>query len=95
MPVLRIPTPLRAYAEGKSEIPVSGTTVGEAVSDLAVRYPALKPHLFKEDGDLRAFVNLFKGEDNVNELQGLQTPLSDGDRLLIIPSIAGGANHVA
>jgi sulfur-carrier protein len=90
MPVLRIPTPLRSYTEGKNEVFVSGTTAGEAVTDLTVRFPTIKPHLFKEDGDLRSFVNLFKGEDNINDLQGLKTPLEEQDRLMIIPSIAGG-----
>jgi adenylyltransferase/sulfurtransferase len=60
------------------------------MTDLTAQYPAIKPHIFKEDGELRAFVNLFKGEENVNDLQGLQTPLVENDRLLIIPSIAGG-----
>jgi molybdopterin converting factor small subunit len=90
MAVLRIPTPLRAYTNGQSDVPVSGQTVADAMTDLTSRYPAIKPHIFKESGELRAFVNLFKGEENVSELQGLQTPLGDNDRLLIIPSIAGG-----
>ena len=90
MPTLRIPTPLRSYTNEQSEITVSGGTVAEAVGNLTDKFPALKPHLFKDDGDLRAFVNLFKGEDNINELQGLQTPLGEEDRLMIIPSIAGG-----
>ena len=90
MAVLRIPTPLRSYTDGKSEVPVSGGTVAEAIASLTTTYPALKPHLYKEDGELRAFVNLFKGEDNVKDLDGLQTPLGENDKLMIIPSIAGG-----
>jgi len=90
MTVLRIPTPLRSYTGGQSEIVVSGATASDALSDLTHKYPALKPHLFKDDGQLRAFVNVFKGEDNINELQGLATPITENDRLLIIPSIAGG-----
>ena len=92
MPVLRIPTPLRAYTGGQSEVPVSGGTVSDALADLTARHPAIKPHILKEDGELRAFVNLFKGEENVNDLQGLQTPLAENDRLRIIPSIAGGVD---
>ncbi len=90
MPVLRIPTPLRAYTNGMSEVPVSGPTVSDAIADLTTRHPAIKPHILQENGDLRAFVNLFRGEENVSDLQGLQTPLGENDRLLIIPSIAGG-----
>ena len=90
MAVLRIPTPLRAYTEGQSEVPVTGATVAEAIASLTATYPALKPHLYKEDGELRAFVNLFKGDENVKDLEGLNTPLAEHDRLMIIPSIAGG-----
>jgi len=90
MATLRIPTPLRAYTGGQSELSVSGATAAEALAELVGQYPAIQPHLFKEDGELRMFVNLFKGEDNIKDLQGLQTPLGEGDRLMIIPSIAGG-----
>ena len=94
MPFFRIPTPLRAYTGGKNEVQVDGATVGEAVDDLMVRFPALKAQLLRDEGQLRAFVNLFKGQDNVNDLHGLQTPLAESDQLLIIPSIAGGVSDV-
>ena len=90
MTTLRIPTPLRPYAEGKSEITVQGLTVGEALNDLVTQYPALKKHLFAETEELRPFVNLFLGDEDVRHLQGVDTPLKDGDKLMIIPSIAGG-----
>lgn len=90
MPVLSIPTPLMPYTEGKNEVIVSGTTAGEAVTDLTLRFPTIRPHLFNEEGGLRSFVNLFKGEENVNDLLGLNTLLNEQDRLMIIPSIAGG-----
>jgi len=90
MPTLRIPTPLRVYTNGDNEVQIIGATVADAMTDLVSQYPAIKPHLFKEDGDLRSFVNIFKGEDNVNDLQGLRTQVAEHDRLMIIPSIAGG-----
>ncbi len=90
MPVLRIPTPLRAYTAGQSEIPVQGPTVNAVMQDLIGQYPALRPHLYNDEGGLRPFVNLFVGENNVKDLQGLDTPLQESDRLLLIPSIAGG-----
>lgn len=92
MPVLRIPTPLRAYTGGKSEVAVSGSTVAEALDDLTMHYPTLKPHLFNEGGQLRPFVNLFLGENNIKDLQGVSTPVTDGDKLVLIPSIAGGCH---
>ncbi|GAB4546035.1 MAG: MoaD/ThiS family protein [Anaerolineales bacterium] len=91
MITLKIPTPLRAYTGGQSEVNVSGATVAEALNDLSAQYAALKPHLFNESGGLRPFVNVFLGETNIKDLQGLDTPLKDGERLMLIPSIAGGA----
>jgi molybdopterin converting factor small subunit len=90
MATLRIPTPLRVYTDGQSEVPVNGVTVSDALSDLVLRHPAIKQHIFKESGELRPFVNLFKGEENINFLGGLETPLAEKDSLRIIPSIAGG-----
>jgi adenylyltransferase/sulfurtransferase len=90
MPVLRIPTPLRAYTNGQSEVNVSGSNISDALMDLTTQYPALKPHLFNEGGDLRPFVNLFVGENNIKDLQGVDTPIRDGEKIMLIPSIAGG-----
>lgn len=91
MPTLRIPTPLRTYTNGESEIIVQGKNVSEVMDDLMTQYPTLKPHLTNDEGKLRPFVNLFLGEENIDELQGLETPLKESDRLLLIPSIAGGS----
>ncbi|MDO8753067.1 MAG: MoaD/ThiS family protein [Anaerolineales bacterium] len=90
MPVLRIPTPLRAYTSGQSEVNVAGAKISEALTDLTAQYPTLKPHLFNDNGGLRPFVNLFVGEHNIKDLQGVDTPIKDGDKIMLIPSIAGG-----
>ena len=94
MPILRIPTPLRAYTDGKNEVNVNGSNISDALVDLTTQYPALKPHLFNEGGELRPFVNLFVGENNIKDLQGVDTPIKDGEKIMLIPSRAGGA-HVA
>ena len=91
MTTLRIPTPLRAYTSGKSEVNVTGAKISEALTDLTNQFPAIKPHLFNEGGDLRPFVNLFVGENNIKDLQGVETPIKDGDKIMLIPSIAGGS----
>ncbi|HJS18881.1 MAG TPA: MoaD/ThiS family protein [Anaerolineales bacterium] len=93
MPVLRIPTPLRSYTSGQSEVQVGGSNISEALADLTTQYPPIKPHLFNDSGELRPFVNLFVGENNIKDLQGVNTPIKDGDRLVLIPSIAGGVCH--
>ena len=90
MTTLRLPTPLRPYAEGRSEVTVAGENVGEALNDLVSQFPALKKHIFNDADELRPFVNLFLGDEDVRHLQGVDTPLTEGDKLMIIPSIAGG-----
>ena len=93
MPSMRIPTPLRTYTAGQGEIALSGSTVSEAIRDLMDQYPDMKQHIFNEEGALRPFINLFLDEDNINDLQGLETPLGENDRLMMLPSIAGGSRH--
>ena len=90
MATLRIPTPLRAYVNGQSEVSVRGSNVGEAMQDLVTQYPALKKHLYNDASELRPFVNLFLGDEDIRYLQGVDTPLQEDDKLMIIPSIAGG-----
>jgi len=86
-----IPYALRAFTERSAEVDVQGGTAGEAVNALANAYPALKTHLFTEDGQLRDFINLFVGGANINSLQGLNTPVADNGELMIVPAIAGGS----
>lgn len=90
MPVLRIPTPLRSYVNGQSEVAVKGETVAEAMESLMSQYPSLRPHLANRQGQLRPFVNLFLRETNVRDLQGLGTPLEESDILFLVPAVAGG-----
>ncbi|MBA4379254.1 MAG: molybdopterin synthase sulfur carrier subunit [Anaerolinea sp.] len=91
MPVLKMPTPLRSYVNGQAEVTVTGATVSEAMQNLVAQFPDLRPHLYTGQDQLRPFVNLFLGESNVRDLrQGLETPLNENDKLILIPSIAGG-----
>jgi adenylyltransferase/sulfurtransferase len=90
MPNLKIPTPLRPYASGESTISLEGESVADILEAAVELHPQLKKHLFGENGDLRPFVNLFLDEENINQLDGLETSLNETDTLLIIPSIAGG-----
>ncbi len=90
MTTLKIPTPLRPYAEGAKEIEVTAATAGLVMEELTERYPALRKHLFTEEGEMRSYVNLFLNDEDIRHLQGVDTPVGDGDKLMIIPSIAGG-----
>lgn len=89
MPSIKIPTPLRVYTGNNAAVEVSGDTIGEALNDLTRQYPELRQHLFN-GAELRSFVNVFIGEEDIRFLQGLDTAISEGDSLRIIPSIAGG-----
>ena len=90
MPRFRIPTPLRPYSDGESQIEVSGRTVEQALMELTARYPELSQHLF--DGhELRSFVNIYLNKEDIRHGEGVKTPLQQNDTLMIIPSIAGGS----
>jgi molybdopterin converting factor small subunit len=90
MPTLRIPTPLRPYTGGNAQLELKSHSVSGALDELLAAHPDLKPHLFTEGGELRAFVNLFVNDENVRDLQGNATLLKPEDTLMILPSIAGG-----
>ncbi|MBZ0318781.1 MAG: MoaD/ThiS family protein [Anaerolineae bacterium] len=89
MATIKIPTPLRSYTGGNAEVNVSGTTVSAILSDLTTQFPDLRPHLYNGD-ELRNFVNIFIGDEDVRFRSGLDTEVEPGDKLRIIPSIAGG-----
>jgi molybdopterin converting factor small subunit len=91
MPKIKIPTPLRQYTAGNSEVEVGGATAGETLGNLASEYPDLRQHLYTGDGKLRSFVNVYKGDEDIRYLDGTDTEVSEGDELSIIPSIAGGS----
>ena len=89
MPKVRIPTPLRPYSGGQSQVAVAGTTVEQALSDLTTQYPDLQQHLF-EGRELRSFVNIYLNKEDIRYGEGVQTSVDQDDTLMIIPSIAGG-----
>src|SRR5688572_5206705 len=88
---IQIPTPLRRFTSEEGEVQVEGTTVGEALAALTERFPALRRHLFTDEGALRSFVNVFLNDEDVRHLGSNQAPVVQGDTLVIIPSIAGGS----
>lgn len=89
MPTFRIPTPLRPYSGGNSQVQVSGDTVGDALEDLTGKYPELRQHLY--DGQqLRNFVNIYLNQEDIRYGNGIETTIEEDDTLMIIPSIAGG-----
>jgi molybdopterin synthase sulfur carrier subunit len=87
---VRIPTQLRSLAAGASEVPVEATTVGQALKALEAVHPGFEERLFDENGELRRFVNVFLADEDIRFLDGVDTPVSDGQSLSIVPAVAGG-----
>jgi adenylyltransferase/sulfurtransferase len=92
MPVtIIIPTALRQYAGGNSEIQVEAKTAGEALERLTATHTDLRKHLYNDQNALRNFVNVYVNDEDIRHEGGPETPVKDGDTLMIVPSIAGGA----
>jgi molybdopterin synthase sulfur carrier subunit len=90
MPVtVKIPTQLRAATDGETTTMVDGATVGEVLDSLYERYGELRSRI-AEDGGLRRFVNVYVGGEDIRFLDGLETEVSDGDEVTILPAVAGG-----
>ena len=90
MPTLRVPALMKSYVENQTEVPLSGATVAQVLNDLVTRHPAIRIHIMDKDGGLRRYVNLFVNDTNIKDLNGLDTSLSETDKIILLPSISGG-----
>lgn len=90
MATVRIPTPLRKYTEGKDEVSVTGANVRELLDNLDSAHSGIGERIRDDKGAVRRFVNVFVGEEDIRFLDGLETPVKEGDEVSIIPAIAGG-----
>jgi molybdopterin converting factor small subunit len=96
---VRIPTILRTYTDGAKAVDGAGATLSEVIDDLESNHPGIKERLVEarpgsdDDGsvDLRRFVNVYVNDEDVRFTGGLATPLSDGDQVVVLPAVAGGA----
>ena len=89
---VRLPTALRPFAGQQEIVNVEGATAGQALDALFARHDALKKQLLTPDGKIRNFVNVYVNDDDMRQLKGLETPIKDGDTVLIVPAIAGGSD---
>ena len=87
---VRVPTQLRTLTGGVGEVAVEGTTVGEVLKSLDTAHAGFADRLFDESGALRRFVNVFLADEDVRFLDGLATPVAEGQTLSIVPAVAGG-----
>lgn len=88
-----IPSALRGFVDRQSEVEAEGATVGEALAHVAAQYPDLKHQIYEDDSNLRGFVNVFVDGTNIKKLNGLDTPVTEGASVMIVPAIAGGTDR--
>jgi molybdopterin converting factor small subunit len=87
---VRVPTILRTYTAGESEVTAEGQTLSDVLDSLNDAYPGIKGRIVDEDGTLRRFVNVYVGNDDVRFLDGLDTAVKDDAQISVIPAVAGG-----
>jgi molybdopterin synthase sulfur carrier subunit len=87
---VRIPTILRTYTGGESEVSAEGDTLAAVLDDLDASYAGIKARILDDAGALRRFVNVYVGNDDVRFLEDLATPTPDGVQVSVIPAVAGG-----
>jgi len=87
---IEIPTAFRRFTEGTPRVDTGASTVAEALNELVARFPGLSRHVRDEQGQIRQFLNVYLNEEDIRFLNGEASGLKDGDRLLLVPSIAGG-----
>jgi MoaD family protein len=87
---VKLPTILRKHTGGEAKVPAEGATVGEVLKDLESRYAGITKNVFADDGGLHRFINVYLNDEDVRYLGSLETEVSDGDTLSILPAVAGG-----
>ncbi|MFT3908232.1 MAG: MoaD/ThiS family protein [Ferruginibacter sp.] len=92
MATVIIPTPLRKFTNNTSKLEIKGGSIKDTINELALNFPDLKKHLLDETGNIRSFVNIFVGNDDIRNLQQENTVVKEDAVVSIIPAIAGGKN---
>ena len=87
---VRVPTTLRTLTGGEAKVDVEGATVSEVLAALEAEHPGFASRILDDDGGLRRFVNVFVADEDVRFIDGLDTPVPDGETLSIVPAVAGG-----
>jgi MoaD family protein len=87
---VRIPTVLRKFTRGDAEVELEPGTIADLIDQLEKRYPGMKQQLMTEQGDLHRFVNVYVNDEDARYLEKLDTKVSEGDKVALLPSVAGG-----
>ena len=90
MATIKVPPVLRPSVGGEKELRATGGNVGDVLRSLADEHPATRQQLFSPDGELNRYVNVYLNDEDVRVLDGLDTPVSEEDTLVILPAMAGG-----
>ncbi len=88
--IVRIPTPLRSFTGGKSEVETDGASVSAVIDDLESKCPGIKEKLFDESGSIRKFLNVYLNDEDIRFMDSIDTEVKDGDSISLVPAIAGG-----
>jgi molybdopterin synthase sulfur carrier subunit len=91
MATVKIPPVLRPSVGGEKQVSADGSNVGEVLKSLASSHPATQSQLFSSEGELNRYVNVYLNDEDVRVLEGLETTVGEGDTLVILPAMAGGA----
>ena len=87
---VKIPTVLRKHTGGEATVAADGSTIAELIEHVANTYPEFREKVVAEDGQLHRFINVYCNDEDVRYLQGMDTAVSDGDTVSILPAVAGG-----
>jgi len=87
---VKLPTILRKHADGEAQVDADGSTLRELLADLETRYPGITKNVVTPDGGLHRFVNVYVNDEDVRYLGSLETAVKEGDRISILPAVAGG-----
>ena len=90
MATVVIPTPLRKFTNNTARIDINAETIEETVQELTINFPDLKKHLLDEKGQIRSFINIFVGDNDIRDLQQEKTAVKPDTLISIVPAIAGG-----
>lgn len=90
MPTINLPSVLTPFADGHHTVAATGRTVGEALDDLARRYPSLAPRLRDERGAPYPFVTIYLNDEDIRLLRGFETRVEPDDDVSVVPAVAGG-----
>lgn len=91
MTTVYVPTPLRRLTGGQSKVEVQGESVGALIQAVEQQFPGVSERVLDDSGNVKRFINIFVNDDEIGSLQGLDTPVGEGDRVSIVPAMAGGS----